>query len=76
MIGRLSGKSPVTGGLHRAAILILYRSDETMINGVFLTDLETHKAIEGKEHQWLKDVVPAYFPEVCCVEQATSVMRA
>ena len=72
LLGRLRGRSPVTAGMGGATVLVLYRSEETVMNGALLADLKVHKAIEGREHQWLRDVVPPYFPKVRCLEQRLS----
>ena len=64
LFGTLTGKSALTRGMGGSARLILYQSGETLLNGALLTTVEKHKAIEGKEHQWLRDVAPSYFPEV------------
>ena len=69
LFGKLIGRSLVTRGVGGATGLLLYRSEYNMINGALETDLATLDAIEGKEHEWLSDVVPTYFPKVCSLKQ-------
>ena len=63
-MGGLSRRSPVTRGMGELIVLVVYQSEETMMNASISMNVETYKAIEGKERQWLRDVAPPYFPQV------------